>query len=223
MMAIKSCWSWESNDPYDHEVVMVRLISFCCHFGVRLGGFWKHFGVMLRSKIVLEAPWTLHSSQTSISPPFPHQNPGHFGGFWKAFGEIFGLILVSFVDIDFTINFYMTLRWFLMDDGKRLYADWVVFRRLTLRYRGGLGEIGHGHHFAEAIWEDFDTPWGLPGATFFRLSLIFQSLPPEATVIFMSELHWRQITTKNDHKIHRNSIQNPLHIHHVCTYMHVWF
>ena len=105
MMAIKSCWSWESNDPYNHEVVMVQLISFCCHFGVRLGGFWKHFGVMLRSKIVLEAPWTLHSSQTSISTPFPHQNSGHFGRFWKAFGEIFVIIWVSFVDIDFTMNF----------------------------------------------------------------------------------------------------------------------
>ena len=33
----------------------------------------------------------------------------HFGGFWKAFREDFGDILVSFFDVDFTMNFYMIL------------------------------------------------------------------------------------------------------------------
>ena len=81
-------------DPSD-----IILVSLWSHFGLRLG--------MLSTKIVFDAPLTLQSSQTSISTPFPHQNSGHFGEFWEGFGKIFERILVSFVDLDFTIYFYM--------------------------------------------------------------------------------------------------------------------
>ena len=73
---------------------MALLISFWSHFGVLLGGFLVHFEVMLSAKIGLEASWTLHSSETSISTvrlrPFRRVFGVSWGGFWRYFGIFFG-------------------------------------------------------------------------------------------------------------------------------------
>ena len=165
---------------------MVWLISFWCYFEARLGGFWKHFGVMLRSKIVFEAPWTLHSSQTSISTPFPHQNSGHFGRFWRAFGKVFGIILVCFVDIDFTMNFYMILRQFLMDfdtlsTSKIKQKAWRVVQKSTLHLicYGMSMDIDLGRILGSG-WEQFWFPIGLQKRL--RMQVLYSMLSEKGRV-----------------------------------------
>ena len=93
MMAIKSCWSWESNDPYDHEVVVVRLISFCSHFGVRLGGLLlnlaalgEQLGTILHSCWGTWASWRPRCrSEVDL---WDFDSP-HFGGVWEPIASLF--------------------------------------------------------------------------------------------------------------------------------------
>ena len=74
---------------YKGEVAMVLLISFWYDFGVLVGRILGRFEVMLRSKIGLQASWTLQSSQTWISTvrlrPFWKVLGDFWGGFWRYF------------------------------------------------------------------------------------------------------------------------------------------
>ena len=70
------------------------------------GPFWKHFGAILSSKIVLEAPWTLLSSQTSILT-------AKLRFFWRILEASYGVFsryFVIFLDINFTIGWHLLLR-----------------------------------------------------------------------------------------------------------------
>ena len=111
------------DDPCDHEVVIVLMTLFWCHFGVRMGGFCKHYGVILSSKIVLEAPWTLHSSQTSISTvrlrPFWRILEVAWGGFWRYFSIFFGYRFCNRLASAFKMIFH----WFSYPPDKQKWAN----------------------------------------------------------------------------------------------------
>ena len=116
MVTIISWWSWHRDDPYYHEVVMTL---FSCHFGVLMGGFWKHFGLILKSKIVLEALWTLCSCRKSIFSlrltPFWMRLPTS----WRGFSA-------TFIDMELVVDFSMIFTLFMIDFSPFWYAKIIT-------------------------------------------------------------------------------------------------
>ena len=100
-----------------------------------MGPFWKGFGVILRLKIVLEALWGLCSL---VGARFSGFDAAYFGVLWGPFRKVFGYILVSYVDVNFIMDFYLNLQWILMDFGtlwtsKNEHFVWRVLQKSNFR------------------------------------------------------------------------------------------
>ena len=142
--------------------------SLWCRFEGILESFWEDLGTILGSCWVQKPSWTLLASFVQAGSRFPHQNAGHFGGFWRAFGKDFGDILVPFVDMDFTMNFYMILKWFFMDfdtlwTSKIKQKAWRVVQKSTLHliwYWMSM-DIDFGR-ILRSGWEQLWVPIGFP-------------------------------------------------------------
>ena len=115
--------------------------SSWAHFEVHLGLFWRHFGVILRLRIVSEALFLLKSISTVQLIPFwmvLEASWGGFAGFWRPLRKVFRYILVSLFDIDFATDFYMLLIWFLMHSdplqtSKTEHFTWRVMQKSNFR------------------------------------------------------------------------------------------
>ena len=107
--------SWQS---YPDDQIMTIISWWSClviiyHFGVILESLWGDFWSILGSCWPPKSSWKLFESLVRGGSRFSGFDAAHFGRFWRAFGKVFGDILPSFVDINFTMNFYTILRWFL--------------------------------------------------------------------------------------------------------------
>ena len=145
---------------YKGEVVMVLLIWFWYDFG----SFWVQFWAVLRSCWGQKSAYRLHGRSIRLRPGSRQFDFAHFGRFWETFGEDFGDIFVSFVDIDFIIKVSMILKWFLMDfdtlwTSKSEQKAWRVVQKSTLHvvcYRMGM-DIDFGRILGSG-WEQFHVP-----------------------------------------------------------------
>ena len=99
-----------------------------------MGPFWKGFGVILRLKIVLETLW----GSVLVGARFSGFDAAYSGGFWGPFRKVFGYILVSYVHVNFIMDFYLILQWILMDFGtlwtsKNEHFVWRVLQKSNFR------------------------------------------------------------------------------------------
>ena len=141
--------------------------SLWCRFEGILEAFWEDLGTILGSCWGQKPSWKLPESFVQAGSRFPQFDAAHFGGFWRAFGEDFGDILVSFVDINITMNFYMMLRWFFMDfdtlwTSKIKQKAWRVVQKSTFHvvcYRMCL-DIDF-RRILGSRWKQFWVPIGL--------------------------------------------------------------
>ena len=98
-----------------HIMMIILWSSLWVHFEYISGSFWEDFENILGSCPVQNSSWKLSESIVRVRSRFSGFDADHFGGFWKPLGEVFRHVLVSFVDINFTMDFNMILKWFLMD------------------------------------------------------------------------------------------------------------
>ena len=57
----------------------------------------------------------VYGGSVLVGARFSGFDSAYFGGFWEPFRKVFVDILVSFVNVNFTIDFYMISGWILMD------------------------------------------------------------------------------------------------------------
>ena len=130
-------WSW----IYDR---------FCHSHGTILDVFWGNVGLE-----------TCLGGSFLVRSRFNHFDSPHFGRFWDPHGKVFGDILVSFVDVNFMMDFYMIFEWILMDldslwTSKSEQIQWEVVQKSNFRivcYRMWLG-IDFGRILGLG-WKDF--------------------------------------------------------------------
>ena len=140
---------------------------FWGHFEWILKVFWEDFWIILGSCSVQKSSWKRSESWVEAGSRFSEFDADHFGRFWTGFGNHFGDILVSFVDIDFTMKFHMILKQFLMDfdtlsTSKIKQKAWRVLQKSTLHvicYRTSM-DIDL-RRISSSGWEQFWVPIGL--------------------------------------------------------------
>ena len=138
----------------DDHIVRSFLRSFWMHFGGLVGGFLDHFGVMLRSQIVLESPWEVCWAWKSIFQvrlrPFWRVLERFWGSFWRYF-DIFCRYRLHY-EILYDLKTIFDGFWYLVNKqnwGKSMEGSAKINFASYLLWN----EYGH------RSWTDFGSGW----------------------------------------------------------------
>ena len=144
-------------------MMIIPWSSFWMHFGSLMGAFLDHFGVMLSSKIVLEALWESCSCWKPFSRPKLRPFWCILEIFWADFLRYFCIC----VNVEFAVGFHLLLQRFFTDlhplwTSKNEQIAWEVLQKSKFRvvcYRMCLG-IDFGRILVSG-WSQFCVPSGL--------------------------------------------------------------